>query len=296
VRSEASVVTVTPPFTIRTHPADRLVLLGGELTGDAIGTAALTAASLRDKLLSFVITNTSSPQFPLGGRFTTQFSPGSYEMPDTGVFGLHQGGWLNLSPAPDFADIQLRPWIYTDGKPTALLSLTLGGRFGFHIDTASPDSCCAQGTYTIAGGAATATFTVALSLVATDDQFQWQKDGVDLPGKTSATLEVTPVTAADAGHYRCVIRYRGYTEISREAELKVVGGSGGGGGGDEPPALTFTPPAPGATSLDFSWPAGYVLQRATSLLPPDWTDYATVPPVTIPMAKPGEFFRLVRRP
>lgn len=292
ITSGSAVITVTPPFVIRSHPLDRLVILGGELSGNTIGPAALNANSLSDKLLSFIITNTSSARFPLDGHFTTQFSPGAYEMPATGVFGLHQGGWLNLSPVQDFADIQLRPWTFDNGRPTALLSLGLFGRFTFHIDTAAPDSCCASGTYTIQGGSDGATFQVATSSLVPDGNFQWQKDGVDLPGQTAATLKFPHVNAGDVGLYRCVITYRGYSETSRSAELKV----GGSHVTPEAPNLHFTLPAPGASTLDFTWPTGHVLQRATSLAPPNWSDYATTPPVSIPMAKPGEFFRLMRSP
>jgi uncharacterized delta-60 repeat protein len=59
------------------------------------------------------------------------------------------------------------------------------------------------------------------------------------------------------------------------------------------PTLSFqlaTDAAPGLIFPD--WPAGYVLQHTYSLTPPDWQNYATNPPVTIPLAQPGEFFRL----
>ena len=42
-----------------------------------------------------------------------------------------------------------------------------------------------------------------------------------------------------------------------------------------------------------TWPAGYVLQRTFTLIPPTWETIATQPPVTIPFAAPGEFFQLV---
>lgn len=59
------------------------------------------------------------------------------------------------------------------------------------------------------------------------------------------------------------------------------------------PVLHYDLAADDAPGLLFSdWPAGYVLQHTYSLTPPDWQDYATNPPVNIPIAQPGEFFRL----
>ena len=144
----------------------------------------------------------------------------------------------------------------------------------------------------IQGGSDGATFQVATSSLVPDGNFQWQKDGVDLPGQTAGTLKLPHATADDAGFYRCVVTYRGHSENSRSAELKVDGSHVT----PELPSLHFTLPAPGASTLDFTWPTGHVLQRATSLAPPNWSDYATTPPVSIPMSKPGEFFRLMRSP
>lgn len=60
-----------------------------------------------------------------------------------------------------------------------------------------------------------------------------------------------------------------------------------------PLALPFAFTATGTPGLTFSnWPVGYVLQHATSLTSPAWENYATNPPVTVPLALPGEYFRL----
>ena len=65
------------------------------------------------------------------------------------------------------------------------------------------------------------------------------------------------------------------------------------GGGTLPPEVVFVPPAPAATDLKLTWSASYKLQRATQLSPPNWADYATDSPITIPFSGPGEFFRVV---
>ena len=60
-----------------------------------------------------------------------------------------------------------------------------------------------------------------------------------------------------------------------------------------PPVVSFTPPAAGTDKLTVTWPAGHKLQRATRLSPPDWADFAADPPLAVPFAGPGEFFRAV---
>ena len=65
------------------------------------------------------------------------------------------------------------------------------------------------------------------------------------------------------------------------------------GGGIPPPEVVFVPPAPAATDLKLTWSASYKLQRATQLSPPNWADFATDSPITIPFSGPGEFFRVV---
>ncbi|HOB75110.1 MAG TPA: immunoglobulin domain-containing protein [Phycisphaerae bacterium] len=50
--------------------------------------------------------------------------------------------------------------------------------------------------------------TASFSVTATGDgtlSYQWQKDGTNLAGATSATLQITNVSASDAGNYRCVV-------------------------------------------------------------------------------------------
>lgn len=60
-----------------------------------------------------------------------------------------------------------------------------------------------------------------------------------------------------------------------------------------PPDLEF---AFGPGGLQLSWPAGFRLQRATVLAPADWTDVEAASPLVVPVAGPGEFFRVIARP
>jgi hypothetical protein len=63
-----------------------------------------------------------------------------------------------------------------------------------------------------------------------------------------------------------------------------------------PPYLQYVASDDGRT-LEFSaWPAGFVLQHATTLSPPDWTDYAVMPPARFEMPTGTAFFRLLSPP
>lgn len=66
---------------------------------------------------------------------------------------------------------------------------------------------------------------------------------------------------------------------------------------DEPPLLQYglTPDEEPALEFPF-WPAGFVLQHATTLSPPDWTNYAVAPPASFKTATGGAFFRLLSAP
>ncbi|MCC7375006.1 MAG: hypothetical protein IT581_10135 [Verrucomicrobiales bacterium] len=64
----------------------------------------------------------------------------------------------------------------------------------------------------------------------------------------------------------------------------------------EAPRLQFDPRSVGTRELVISsWPDGFVLERATKLLPPDWQRFADRPPVTLPLGSTSEFFRLTHQ-
>ena len=66
---------------------------------------------------------------------------------------------------------------------------------------------------------------------------------------------------------------------------------------DEPPYLQYGAATDDGRSLEFpSWPAGFVLQHATTLSPSDWTNYAVVPPARFETATGAAFFRLLSAP
>lgn len=288
--SEVADIRVLPPFTIRTQPAPQLVLGNGVLAGNEIDAMAVSAGAMADKQLRFTITNTTSPWFAMGGQFGIQLNGnatgGGFRISPDGIFAPRSGTYSLAFAVPGQTALR---YIRFDGTNAATMGFAAGGRFDLHYDVAQPEGCCAMGTFTIEGGSSNATFRVLTTFFVADGNYQWQRNGVDLPGQTSSVLSLTNVTAADQGMYRVVITDRGYTEVSQEAELRVVGGAP-----LDPPVLdpgVFQIGAEGMTIP--TWPAGYVLQRTFTLIPPAWETIATQPPVTIPFAAPGEFFQLV---
>ena len=51
--------------------------------------------------------------------------------------------------------------------------------------------------------------------------YQWQMDGVDIPGATSATFTIPSVAESDEGMYRCNVSNAAGAVASDEAQLTV---------------------------------------------------------------------------
>ena len=107
---------------------------------------------------------------------------------------------------------------------------------------------------TVAAGSR-ARFVAKVTTLSSPVYFQWQLNGVDIPGATRHTY-VTPVlTTADSGkHYTLVVSVAGITTTSRQASLTVTAG--------EPSNLQ---PFVGVNFIG----AGYVSDDAVSLSPLD---------------------------
>ncbi len=86
-------------------------------------------------------------------------------------------------------------------------------------------------------------------------------------------------------------RVRGWNEIDG---VQLVAGDVAA---VDAPRLVISTPVAGAGELIVAnWPAGFLLERASSLAPPNWAPFAVRPPVTIPLEAPMGFFRLVQEP
>ncbi len=84
----------------------------------------------------------------------------------------------------------------------------------------SPVSITSNPSSQVVPEGGTATFTVGASGSGSLG-FQWRKDGVDIPGATSFTLVIFPVTLDDAGEYDCVVTNTCGSQASGVATLTV---------------------------------------------------------------------------
>lgn len=106
----------------------------------------------------------------------------------------------------------------------------------FHTGTRAPFVTGQPASQTVAVGQAVA-FEVEASGVE-PLSFQWQRDGADVAGATSATLTLTNVSASDDGaRFRCVVTNPFGSVTSDEAVLKVTS--------NQPPVGTILTPAEG---------------------------------------------------
>lgn len=293
IASSSATLTITPPFTFLRQPGNQLVILGGSLCGTNITEADIAPSALVGKAIEGTITSGSN-YWPASGNFRLNLPiASSYNIPASGVLGSHSGTY-SASAIAGFGtamtlNLFLRPSPYTN----ATLFLMPGGRLNdLHLDIADPMGCCAWGTYCITGGTSNASFSFQLNSVSLSDtnlSFQWLREGVTMPGQTNATLSLTNVTLANAGGYAVQVAYRGYTNVSQTAQLRV------GPTTSPNPTVAYTF-VPGGSTMGFTWPAGWVLQSTDTLSPPNWQNIATNSPYEAPVTGPGQFFRLMQMP
>lgn len=66
---------------------------------------------------------------------------------------------------------------------------------------------------------------------------------------------------------------------------------------NDPPRLQYRLAADAGRTLEFpSWPTGFVLQHATTLSPPDWTNYLVTPPARFETGTNAGYFQLLSTP
>ena len=109
------------------------------------------------------------------------------------------------------------------GVPAGLTNVTAisaGENFSLLLLNLAPTMTTQPSGLTVNGGE-NATFTVAAA-GAPPLSYQWQKDGTNLAGATTATLNLTNAQAADAGSYTVIVSNDSGSVTSLPATLSVV--------------------------------------------------------------------------
>ena len=222
----------------------------GEVLRAAFTVAGLGALHGRAGATTFIVTqgNTqiinATPQRttvrnPATGTVGTALTPvaftytGTPSLPQYWVItgNLPQG--LTISPAPSLGVVRSATPTIT-GTPTQAGSFTFraqgygtGGQgspepivFNITGPAATAPSITAQPQPQTAraGGSVTFSTTASASPAPT---YQWQRNGVSIPGATGATLTLASLTAADAGTYKVSVTNSAGTVTSNEAALSV---------------------------------------------------------------------------
>ena len=197
--------------------------------------------NFRTPLLSYGHGNTETTGCAIaGGTFynptTTQF-PGAYV--GKYFFADLCGSWIRVfdpldNSASGFATNVPNPVDLKVGADGALYYLSIGVaavvKIEFPANKIPPTVTGEPSDQSVAQGQS-ATFSVTAS-GSTPLNYQWQRNGVDIPGATSSTYTLSGVTSADNGaRFRCVITNAFGFATSIEATLTVA----------TPPVITTNP-------------------------------------------------------
>jgi hypothetical protein len=119
----------------------------------------------------------------------------------------------------------------------------------------------------IVAAAGTATFQV-MATSTTPLSYQWRRNGIDLSGKTNATLTIANVQAADAGDYSVVVSNNRGSVISVAARLQLL----------NPPVITQIARGVNSVAISFTTMSGpnYTVEYRDSFSILGWTPLITV--------------------
>ena len=174
-------------------------------------------------------------------------------------------GFLTLSGTPTTAGgytFTLKAWENSGGKgnssPNFSYTVTVTGGA-----VATAPSITSQPTSQTVTAGATVNFTVAASGSPTPT-YQWQKNGSALAGKTTTTLSLTNVQAADAASYTCVATNSAGSATSSAATLAVNAATVAPAFTTQPSSqsvapgvtVTFTAAASGTPTPTYQWQKG----------------------------------------
>ena len=205
-----------------------------------------------------------------GGAF---YEPASAQFPSLFVgkyfFADFCSGWIRTLDTSDnttagFATGISLPVDLKVGPDGTLYYLARGGDSIFQIiftGTSAPFITTQPASQTVSAGES-ATFTITAS-GAQPLTFQWQRDGVDITGATSATLTLNSVALTDDGaQVACVVTNSFGSATSETAVLNVTT--------NQPPAATIQTPTAGTLysggdTIDFS---GTATDPEDGVLPP----------------------------
>jgi hypothetical protein len=142
----------------------------------------------------------------------------------------------------------------------------------------------------VTNGASVA-FQVLASSTLGPLQYQWQRNGADLPGQTNPSLLLSSAQATDTGQYRAVVSNPDATGPSAAAQLYVLA----------PPRITQITRVGGTNQISFPTIPGpsYTIEYNPTLAPTNWTVLSTVigtgdlqTVLDAPTAVPHRFYRL----
>ncbi len=187
VTSKTAVVTVQAPVVITRQPPGSLGLPlagAGSLSVAATGTGKLTYQWWKN---GQIVPKATSPVLSL--KPVTQATAGSYTC------------WVQNTVNTTVHRLESTACIVTVGsglrivtQPLAALAVPLDG-------------------------------TISLSTTATAAgpvSFQWQKNGIDLPGQNNSSLSVSPASWKDAGNYTCLVASEFDRQLTRIAKVVVA--------------------------------------------------------------------------